>query len=451
MTEDRRSFATVPTSAARPRARIAVLLASLVLSAGLVNWLIAGAASGLQPNVVEMSGELRQIYVAEALDRHLAQWDGVGDPPPLLRLPLDEHVTTLLYPCLLKPGLVYDERLWLRRVPNLDQPRKLRNGDEGTWLQRTNSLGMREDADPAGEKPDLRILVTGASNVEAVCNNEDSATNVIEGRLRKRYPGCTVEALNAGGAGYNFYNYLAVLERYLELDPDVFVIIAYGGNDFFGNARLYRYFNQRGPANEGPHSSDGALELEEPFVQSLLGTEVAQAIYYLNNPDDFQFTHEVACSALIEIEKLCRVHDIELVCVYLPPPLRGQPALFREVQRDVSAALGQPPAIFEVSDRFADGWLAFLEQRGIAHVDLRPRFQATETRLYWLVDSHVSAAGQRVIAQELFAPVERAACAAMNSATAVSEHRVDEGRDPRGRLQEDEDHRGRQEDAQDRD
>lgn len=435
--------------AASARMRLGVLVAALLVSATLVSWLVARRTAAPQSSVVAMSVELRTLYRAQQDDRPLAIWSGTGDPPPLLRLPLDEHIATLLYPMLAKPGLVYDERLHLHRAPNLDQPRGMRDGTEGTWYQRSNSLGMREDTEPAQQQPDLRILVTGASNVEAVCNNADSATNVLESRLLERYPGRTIEALNAGGAGYNFYNFLAVLERYLELDPDVFVIVAYGGNDFFGNARLYRYFNSRGPANEGPHTCDGALEIEDQFVQSLLGTEVAQAVYYRNNPDDFAFTLEVACSALDEIAKLCRANDIELVCAYLPPPMRGQPALFGEIERTVSAAIGQPPASFDISDRLADGWLAFLEQRGIAHIDLRPRFKATESRLYWLVDSHVNTAGQRVIAQELFPLVERAIRGRPMLAGSGSEHRVDEGRDPGRGLQEDDHDRGGQEDAQD--
>ena len=77
---------------------------------------------------------------------------------------------------------------------------------------------MREDGEPSAVKPDLRLLVAGASNVEGMCANAESATNVLEAALRERLPGKTVEALNAGVGSSSFYNYLPVLERYRDYD-----------------------------------------------------------------------------------------------------------------------------------------------------------------------------------------------------------------------------------------
>jgi hypothetical protein len=97
------------------------------------------------------------------------------------------------------------------------------------------------------QQPALRILVTGDSHTDGVCNNSESFTNLLEAELSAAHPGEAIEALNAGKGAYSFYNYLGVLERLLPLRPDVFVVAVYGGNDFVESLALRHTFEHGAP------------------------------------------------------------------------------------------------------------------------------------------------------------------------------------------------------------
>jgi lysophospholipase L1-like esterase len=100
---------------------------------------------------------------------------------------------------------------------------------------RTNSLGLRSPEIPRARSPgSFRIAVVGASTVMGVgaATNEDTFPALLESRLRKMFPGRTIEVINAGIAGYTLEDERLLLERLiLPLRPDL--VIAYTGvNDF---------------------------------------------------------------------------------------------------------------------------------------------------------------------------------------------------------------------------
>ena len=100
---------------------------------------------------------------------------------------------------------------------------------------RTNSLGLRSpEILPARTTDSLRIVVVGASTVMGIvaATNEDTFSALLESRLRKAFPGRTIEVINAGVADYTLKDERVILERLiLPLKPDL--VIAYTGvNDF---------------------------------------------------------------------------------------------------------------------------------------------------------------------------------------------------------------------------
>lgn len=85
---------------ARQRRRLWVLIASLAVSAAFAVCLTRPRGLRREVNVVEMSDELRAICDREAR-RGGAEDAGLrtqGYPPPLVRWPMDERVTRLIYP-----------------------------------------------------------------------------------------------------------------------------------------------------------------------------------------------------------------------------------------------------------------------------------------------------------------------------------------------------------------
>jgi len=318
-------------------------------------------------------------------------------PPPLVREKLDEKTAGRIFPALGSPLHRYDPVCYFTNIAHWEKQRTIPDWPEELDL-RTNSLGMREDEEPLEQKPDVRILVTGDSHVDGVCSNRDSLVNVLERSLAKSRPGRVVEALNAACGGYNPYNYLGVLEKYRELEPDVFIAVVYGGNDFSGMMVVQRYFHRRSRPRFQPYSQQAVIEGAEE-TKGIVPQELSQVCYFLNNPSDVEHAFDALAGNSLEMQRVCAKSGTELVLVYLPPPLRGQPERVDGTQ--ALTALGLPPESAELSDRIADSWLAFLAERGIASLDLRPVFRAAPERYYWDFDHHINLAGHRAVAAAL--------------------------------------------------
>ena len=342
--------------------------------------------------------------------------DGTGAESAvgLLREPIDEATARKLFPTLQGTRTTWDPDCFFRYLGPRRLPMKFGEHPAGTFPVVTNALGMREDDEPLAEPPDLRVLVTGDSHTDGVCPNEESFANVLEASLAARAPGRVVECLNAGTGGYGPYHYVGVFERLKHLAPDVFVVALYGGNDFADGLVLQRYFHRRPPAAFGPHKPRPLMENGGPF-KSWAAQDLLQVTYFLNNPSDVAVAGEVACDVADELERQCAEVGTELICVYVPPPSRGQPHRFEVGLRAATEILGVDPEVDLVSDRIADAWLAHLAERGIAHLDLRPAFRETEEVLYWRSDLHLSTAGHRKVAEllePLVAPLLEDAAAA---------------------------------------
>lgn len=167
-------------------------------------------------------------------------------PRPFVSEPLDKETAASFFPAL-DHSAVFDPHVYVRRKGGVDHRMRFPEHPDGGWRVRTNSEGLREDDEIRTEQPDVRILVGGDSHTDGLCPNEASFANVLEALLADERPGETVEVLNTGTGAYHFYNYLGVLERFRELRPDLYVIAVYGGNDFYKNLGLLRYFERLPP------------------------------------------------------------------------------------------------------------------------------------------------------------------------------------------------------------
>ncbi len=367
---------------------------------------------------VDTSEEVRRMVnerFAAAGDRADLASDG-SYPPPLVREPLDSTAAERFFPSVTTLRWVPDPHVYARRSGHQNYYRSFREHPDGGWTMETNELGMRESAEVLTEKPDVRILVTGDSHTDGVCATEESFANVLESLLSKERPGQTVESLNAGAGGYNLYNYLGTFERFAYLTPDVYIVVVYGGNDFYSSMLMHHYFHHGPPFGKELYAFDS--ELLSKKVRSIGAQEMAQEVYFLNNPDDVQVAVDLACSISVELQKQCSDSGTELLFVYLPPPYRGQPQHFDREEDMVLAAQGLENVELGASDRIADGWLRFLEERGLAQVDLRGAFRAESDRLYWRKDHHLNVIGHQLVAELLLDRVRELAARATTSAEA---------------------------------
>ena len=308
---------------------------------------------------------------------------------------------------------VFDPLCGFRYGSNLQLPQFMAEHTPEVFHRVTNSLGLREDAEPIQPRPRLRVLVTGDSHTDGVCTNSESFANVLEAGLREQakaragqlnsgFDPDWIEVLNAGRGCYSFCNYYGVLARFLELDlaPDVFVVAIYGGNDFEEtlNPHYVVHGGQRPPGKAlYLPQVRGAKRLHAgALAQGLLAEK-----YFSVQPSQ----KEVAAASALEwfdrILELARSRDIEVVVAYIPPWLDAAPSLMRSGMEKVMANLELDPAALGASNEIATSVIGQLRARGVDVLDLRPQFSAAGEPAYWKADLHISLIGQRIVAEAL--------------------------------------------------
>jgi lysophospholipase L1-like esterase len=303
-------------------------------------------------------------------------------------------------------GTEYDPYSYIRRKALYGDHFKWDEHPKGLWTVATNTIGLREDRDLSPTRPDLRVLVTGDSHTDGACNNDESFPHVLEGLLLARSNTTSpvpqsFEVINAGIGGTSFHNYLGVLERFLHLEPHVFVFAVYGGNDFCEALTLHAYFHGKpAPPSARPYWNQvraAKHRCPQALAQSLLSLKFF-AVY----PDQNTVALEAAREVTAHIRDVCERASIRLICVYIPPVTDVDPAWLGPVWGELCADMGLTEADLGGTNRLADDYLAWLAQQGIEAVDLRPAFRAEKESMYWRTDWHVNVKGHVRIAKALF-------------------------------------------------
>jgi lysophospholipase L1-like esterase len=328
--------------------------------------------------------------------------------PPPVREPIDEELARTKLFRMLKKDKQYvfqpDTLVWWRGGIRADRP--FPEHPSGRMPTYTNAMGFHKDEEVLAEAPDLRILVAGDSHTSGVVPNAESFPNVLEVLLRDSQPRRSVEALNAGVPGTSLYNYLGMFEFLgAQLEPDVFVVAVYGGNDFMGLLNLHRFFNRLPAPKFKPYGGQNQKKVK---ALGPLGQQLGQVAYFLDNPGDVELSMDAVASITNEIRVQCEAAGTRLICLYIPPPYDVQPQYFRDQVDPAVETLGLPREGLGVSDQLADAWLAFLERSGIPFIDLRPLYAAADESCYWQVDLHINVLGHRIAAEALAPLVERA-------------------------------------------
>jgi len=339
------------------------------------------------------------VDLAEFVDDH-------GDPT-LVREPVSEELAELFFPALTRnpARFVYDPEVYLRNRARLKVRRRSREHPAGGWDVVTNDLGFRGTRDLRRDRPDLRILVTGDSHIEGVLPAEENLTNVLEADLAGRHPDLEVEVLNAGKGAYSFFNYLGVIEKYSELEPEVFVMVVYGGNDFTDVLPMARYFYRLPPQDHDPHLKQQLQKLarrNHGYVPQWL----RQIVHFAHHPEDRELALHVAEAAALEVARTCRRSGVEFVCVYLPPSMAVQPRLLELDMAKIGRLLEISEEDLAIPGELADAFLAAIEARGILTIDLRAEFRAAPELLYWRSDHHLNTSGHRRVAETLVSVIE---------------------------------------------
>ena len=330
-------------------------------------------------------------------------------PPGPWRWWVDETTAQKLFPMRVS-DTVYDPYCYFRHADHLDLDQVWSEHSKGIWHLRTNGLGLREDHELNKTVVDVRVLVTGDSHTDGVCENSESFANVLEASLVAAHPGKTVDVINAGKGGFSFYNYMGVLQRFLALDlkPRVFIVAVYGGNDFEEALTQWHYFNGS-PRPQGAPPNFRMMGAAKRLDEASLSQGMLSLKYFNNNPAEVKVALDAALFVCAEIITTCRQHEIAPIFVYVPATFELDSVKTLVKFKLVLEALQLALVDLQAADTLAADFLAGLEKLGATTLDMRPTFRAASGPLYWELDHHINVDAHALIARQLAPLVERVA------------------------------------------
>lgn len=330
-------------------------------------------------------------------ERGLEEWE-------LLYGPIPEADARVLFASLARSPrrMVYDPDSFYWEAPDTSSRLKFEEAGEDQLRIHTNSWGFRKQEQVLSIQPDLRIIAAGDSHTAGVGLQENMFANRLESMLKVEFPNSTIEGLNGGKGGFNFYNYVGTLEKCLPLDPDVFVVTVYGGNDFGGAMAVYRYFNQLPAAPTAPRSQRSAwLDALRP-IKGLVSQDFNQVMYFAANPDDEAFAEKVARQSTLTIQRICEQQDIELIYVYIPPIRCSQPWVIGASLEEAISTAGFTEAELGITERLALALEQEVREADLPWIDMTPIYKESSEPCYWVADLHINDLGNRLIAEQLF-------------------------------------------------
>jgi lysophospholipase L1-like esterase len=306
---------------------------------------------------------------------------------------------------LIDPGSTqYDPWSCVRRVAGYAQPYRWPEHPAGGFWLRTNSLGLREDRELADPPAEWRVLVTGDSHTEGVCENAETFANLLEAELARR-SGRSTEVLNAASGAHTVLNYFGTWLRLRDFRPRVLVVAVFGGNDFSNLLMPFLTLTGRAcpPSNIGREARRlmGATRSAAVFCQIQEQVETTRSIPRL--------MHEVAREAArmcAEIARSARAAGTEVVVLYIPSPFEIGAQCATELEREVADLMELLPGDFAAAEGLTRTFLDELAVENVRVVDLRAAFAAEPSRPYWKRDLHMDLRGHELAAQALLPVVE---------------------------------------------
>jgi hypothetical protein len=322
------------------------------------------------------------------------------------RLSVPERVAKRLFP-LSNSTQIYDEYSFFRHKSNMTYANEWPEHPKGRWYVRTNAIGFREDAETPREKQDVRVIVTGDSHTDGACDNAETFATLLENELVERHPGKKIDVVNAGKGGFSFYNYLGMLERCLSLDlePDVFVVTVYGGNDFEELLMPWHFFAGVPRSGGAPQYWD-RVQAAQRINAACLSQGMLSIKYFQYSPEELERALEGALGLSGQLIGECRARGIVPVFAYLPSWYELDAEKTVADFGEVLAALELTRADVERVIALADRYLAGLRALGAHVIDMRPNFQAERGDLYWKFDHHINVLGHQRAAAALLEPIE---------------------------------------------
>jgi len=379
-----------------PRALLFLLLAAVL---GAVLGLAVLRSRGEGPVVEHVSVSDNRSAISRILGERAVE-TAPGSPAFFRWEPMEEDSARALFNQLANQSNRFDPNCYFRYRPNVELEIANPEHPDGRWTLRTNGLGLRNDGALLAA-PDLRLLVTGDSHTDGICNNAEG----FPARLAERL-GPGVDVANTGKSGYSFYNYFGVLESFAALDPDLFVVCVYGGNDY-AELLLPHHYHQRLPWPDPEFMGKEKLDAVREYLSAgVLPQGFMQATLFQKNPELEPLCAEAVGLLVDAIGERCAERGLPWVVVYIPSVLEVQRELYEPELSRAVADLELDERSLGAPERLTAVLFERLRARGVAVLDLRPVFRRQEGELYWRSDHHLNLAANELVAAELARLIE---------------------------------------------
>jgi lysophospholipase L1-like esterase len=265
-----------------------------------------------------------------------------------------------------------------------------RAGPHPTPLE-TNELGLRNPPINLGREPCLRILVLGDSYAFGWGVQKDEAfPRQLEAMIVERYPGVSVEVLNAGVPGYGLYQQRAMLERVLShVELDIVVSTFSLANDPADDLRILRF----APDRLTDYSPE--LSRRNPVLAWVMGrSALARFVDRRTSAMRFKIANssgeavDAATKCMNELLSACAEHGLRVLQVSIP-------------HRSEIAGGWKARLVTSLSKRARDMQNRVAEQHGVRTIDAMETMLAIadSAETYLLNDSHWAPDGQRAVAE----------------------------------------------------
>lgn len=270
--------------------------------------------------------------------------------------------------------------------------------------RRTNNLGFRDDDDVIDKKPnEIRVLVTGDSHTDGVLkHNTESFINVWEKRLNIADSTSYYNCINGGVGYYSFRNYHGFLKKYAYLQPDVYLINVFTGNDFreagmYEDNRINIGNMYRNTWMHFRRKFQSAAEQEFPYIQG-----IEQMLYFQSFPDQKEKAINISQKYLLQIIEICKQKNIRLIVTLLPSKIEVNP----EFQEQIKTLFDLDDETLAINTDLTQTLVTFLQEQQVEYYDLLPPLYNPTEKVYWDEDLHINPKGHEIIGHFLYKEID---------------------------------------------
>jgi hypothetical protein len=286
--------------------------------------------------------------------------------------------------------------------PNANRTFSWSEHPSGKMVQQTNNLGFREDEATSEQKSanEIRILVTGDSHTDGVVYNKESFPNQIEVMLNTDSTSTQLyNFLNAGAGYYGPQNYLGVLQHYLYLKPDVFLVNLYTGNDFLDAIRIAAENGRLAVPERKNDYYEGLWQVDELYP-GFTGQLMNQIKFFTTFPKFKVTALNITEQHLLAIDSVCKQNNIRLILSFLPTKVDIEPYTDSSRIKEVQGILGFSDTDLLLNQQLTQELIARLDKRQIKSIRLAEKMLSEGSmEYYWKQDYHLNHHGHRRVAE----------------------------------------------------